>query len=226
MRRRLAIAFIASLALLAPAFASGSGFRFKVPDGWIDLSPTASITPEVLSRLPPAAERIRRANVSFYAADLDHMHDGNLVTALARVDSKLVPITDESMKMLIADFEASFGTRGPDMSARVTEAGFVSIGGVTCIRFVGEVDKRGLKGKSINYLIPGHNEHAVLVYSTDPGAFAHYQPIFDAAAAATVGAEEPPNFSIRPFPLLIGALLIGFFSVWLVRFVRRRRRPV
>ena len=102
------------------------------------------------------------------------------------------------------------------------------IGGVTVARYLGELDVDGKRIKQLGWLMPGHGQSASLTYSTTDDQFAHYEPIFDAAARATTGLADPAEeLGGQLGRVLVRAalvMLLVFGALMVVRTLRARRR--
>ncbi|HZS39961.1 MAG TPA: hypothetical protein VFF06_24175 [Polyangia bacterium] len=200
MKKRTIVLFFAAAFFAAPARASATGFHFQVPPGWVDLSPSAP--PANFARLTPEqAQLIRDGRFAFYAADVEHSDDGFTENVNVTLEPGAAPVTEALLQQLTAEIDAEVRKQRAGMSERIVDTKLVQIGGVTCGRYVGELQMVTPAGayqvKQIGYIIPGHEQHAIITYSTTPADFARYQPVFDAAALATTGAEEPTGFFRR-----------------------------
>jgi hypothetical protein len=211
--------------VLAPSVAMAGAFQFRVPDGWTNLSPDAP--PSELVKAPPQLlEQVRSAGFVFYAADLAHADDGFMENVNVTVGPGGERVTPAVLDDVASRMDAEVKKQG-DASYRVIEKGVVTIGAATAGRFVGELGLQAMTVKQIVYLIPGASSQAVVTYSTTPAEFARYQPIFDAAAQATVGAADPPSTLQRYASragrgALVGGILGGLAA--LVAGLARRKK--
>jgi hypothetical protein len=222
------LALVALAAVLLGSRAGAASFKFRVPDGWVDLSPGA---PEAnFAQLPPSlSQQIKSMHLAFYAADVAHGADGFMENVNVQVEPGAAPITPSLLAELSSAMDDEIKKQGGQVTYRLLESALVKVGGVTSGRYVGELGMGGQIVKQVGYIIPGHEQHAILTYSTTPADFDHYRPIFDAAAQATVGAEEPLDFWQRILRragrgALVGGVAGGLGAlVWGVR--RKRRGP-
>ena len=175
------------LAVLAfiPAVAHAD-FTFKVPPGWTDLSPNAPAA-NFAKIEPVLAAQFRQATYTFFAADLDGRGDGFMENVNATVYPKPHAINLAELKEIGEQIDAEVKKVDPRFSMQILDTKVVKIGGVECGRYIGLLTMGDKVVQQISYLLPGRNEHAVLTYSTVPAQFKRYQPVFDAAAKATVG---------------------------------------
>lgn len=225
MQKRTVVVFFAALLGGGDAHAAVTGFQFKVPDGWVDLSPNAP--PANFARLPPEmSQQLRAQTLAFYAADLDHGGGGYLVNVNAAVRPGAIAVDEHTVDELAASIERDLKKQGaPGTSYRVTSRALTKIGGVTVGRFLADVSMSGHALKQVGYLLPGHGEHALLTYAATPEEIDRYLPSFDAAAQATGGlveAEEPLTIANVAVRSLAAALLVGGLA-WLVSALRRKR---
>jgi hypothetical protein len=225
MKKLALVALVAAVVWSRPAAAS---FKFRVPDGWVDLSPGA---PEAnFAQLPPTlAQQIKSMHLAFYAADVAHGADGFMENVNVQVEAGATAITPSMLAELSSAMDDEIKKQGGQVTYRLLQSELVKVGGVTSGRYVGELGMGGQTIKQVGYIIPGHQQHAILTYSTTPADFDHYRPIFDAAAQATQGAEEPLDFWQRILAraahgALWGGLAGGLGA--LVWGVRRKKRAV
>ena len=198
-----------SLALLllvsSVAQAAPSKFVFKVPPGWVDISEGAP--PANLARVPAVlVEEARKNHFAFCAADVDHADDGFMENVNAIVEPGTAKIDMTFMHQLgesIADEAKKAGS-----NHHVVELGLAKASGVTVGRYVSELGAPPNTVKQVGYIIPGKDSHAILTYSTTPAEFARYAPIFDQAAQATLGVEEPPLFHWQSVVATVVALVL------------------
>src|SRR5579862_6555268 len=188
MKKRTFVLFL----LLAPAAARADGFHFKVPDGWVDLSPTAPA--KNFERLAPEmAAQVRAQKLAFFAADLDHASElmtnvsGTVLPGGGRITNATL---DEAEKRVAAEI-----AKQPGFAYRVTSRELLDWNGVAVARFVAELDNRGHLVKQLGFMLPGDKQTAMLTYATSENEFEHYRPIFDAAARATGGLVAAPSKS-------------------------------
>lgn len=211
---RSACAFLVAFACCAlaradaPVGTAPTRFKFTAPRGFTATSPD-ELKANAAAAPPELAERIRDTNYAFYAADLarrgtDFMENENVI-----VEAGSLSVTSDTLP----DYERQVqdeAARVPGMSVRFVDASLRKIGGVTCGRFVQELTIQGHLVKQIGWLIPGHGEHALITFSTVPDRFDQYAPLFDQAAMATIGAEEPSVLGRLSRPsrfVIIGGLL-------------------
>lgn len=182
---------VLALLLALPLPALASGFQFKVPPGWVDLSPGAP--PANFAGLPPTlVQQIKAGNFAFYAADLAHADDGFMENVNATVEAGSEKISQKLVDEMAAHLGDEVEKQAPGVSVKVVEKRLVDWSGVTVARLVVELGG-SIHARQVQYLLPGPTEHAVVTYSTTPEQFATYQATFDAAAQATGGVAEPPG---------------------------------
>ena len=220
------LALVLALAL-APSAARASSFRFKVPAGWVDLSPGAPpenfkpISPEMLAQ-------VKGQHAAFFAADIAH-GEKFLVNVNAIVDHGTSPVTEELLQQIGGELSEGMRKQGAGFEGRMLEHRVIDIHGVICGRYVNELKIGGLPVRQVGYLLPGHDEHAIVTYSASPEQFPQYEKIFDAAAQETAGLAEPESGGSQIFKRAgRGALfggIAGGVAVLLLGLLRRKKRP-
>jgi hypothetical protein len=188
-------------------------FQFATPPGWTNLSPGAPPSPG-LEKVPPALiAQAHSGQFAFFAADLDGAADGFMENVNVIIQGGGAKITDEFLHEVGRSISEEAKKAGTDY--RVLEMSLSKIGDVTVGRYVGELVLGDRTVKQVGYLLPGHDEHAIATYSTTPADVPRYAPIFDKAALATVGVEDPPLFRWEQVAATAGALvlLIGYSIV-------------
>jgi hypothetical protein len=199
-------------------------FQFAVPPGWTNVSP--NLPPSELAKAPPAiVEQVKQGHFAFFAAELDGADDGFMENVNVIVDPGSTRITSTFLKEVVDNIGAEVQKSGAQY--RVVESGLSKVNGVTVGRYVGEMTIAGSTVKQIGYILPGKNEHAIATYSTTREKFPQYQPIFDRAAQATLGVEEPGLFSDSSSPLRwqsILATLAAVAALIVYSIIAQRRR--
>jgi hypothetical protein len=223
---------VVSLGLLLAARAAAAepgagGFTFSPPPGWIDISRGA---PEAQrQKAPPAllaqADNPGMAFVAFEPASGDD--DGFVENMNAVVETgKRPPLaTREGLVELEKMLETELGKQG--MTYRSLKMEIVKVGGVTAGRLVGEMKVPNGLVNLVQFAIPGKQSHATLTFTTTPDKLAHYEPIFDAAAQATLGAVEPRAGSSITDSAIRGAIIGGIaggIGALIAGMMKRRRR--
>jgi hypothetical protein len=185
MRKRTIALFVA-LASMAPlGAAAATGFRFHAPDGWIDLSPGAPA--KNFERLAPeVAAQMRAQHVNFYAADLDHAEQ-YLTNMTGVVTPGAIHIDESSLDELARQIAAELKKQPGNLTFQMTRRELLQLDDVTVARYVGDLTVGNQHLKQVGYLLPGHDEKAILTFSTVDSELARYQQAFDAAARATTG---------------------------------------
>jgi hypothetical protein len=165
-------------------------FKFKTPAGWLDLSANAPAAN--FAKAPPQVAATARAQkLPFFAADVQHANDGFMENAnVVLVDGTIV-INEQTIRTWAENMDAEVKKQSAIASLKLLETTIVQIGGVHCARLVALLTIGQGTVQQVTYVIPGHRQHAVLTYSTVPAQFKQYEPIFDAAARETKGAESP-----------------------------------
>ncbi len=176
------------LCLSALPVEAATAFRFRIPDGFRDLSP--GLPDATFAGLPDAI--VTEAKSGKYAAfgmDLRE-EDGFYENFNAVVQSGALKVSEdfanEHKAMLPVEYSKLLG--GPVV---VIEHGLASLGGIPVVRAVYDVQNPDLPMRQMQYMIPGGNdEWAILTYTATPQTFDRYRPIFEASAAATQGGKE------------------------------------
>jgi hypothetical protein len=216
MKKRTIVLFF----LLGSAAARADGFRFVVPQGWVDLSPTAPA--KNFERLAPEmASQLRAQKLAFFAADLDHATE-----LMTNVSGTLLPGSGRITMATLDDAErhvAAEIAKQPGFAYHVMSRELVDWNGASVARFVAELDNHGHRVKQLGFMIPGATQTAMLTYATNEAEFDHYRPIFEAAARGTAGVAASPSRSSELLGVAIraGILMVAVFAVLLV--VRRLR---
>jgi hypothetical protein len=217
--------------MTALAFVTLAAFKFAVPTGWVDLSP--GTPPANMSRVPADqrqafAEAVDSGKYPFIAADVDHADDG----FTENVNATLLPgsetITPLLLDQIAVELEKGLQVNGQSFRPRVLEKAMVTIGGVRCGRYVNLLDVSGSRVQQIVYILPGRTNRAILTYSTTPEQFVKYRPVFDGAALATQGIEEPAgSWGAAKRAGVRGALvggIAGGLAALVISLVRRKKR--
>jgi hypothetical protein len=217
--RTTLLAVTLSVAIVAPAHA----FKFAVPPGWTDLSPGAPA--DNWKGVPPElAQQVRAGSFAFYAADVAGSNDGFMENVNATVLPGRAKVTMQVLDQIAADLGAEVSRQLPGVQLQVLEKKLVEIHGVTCGRLVGLMQGAGTRAKQVQYLLPGPTEAAMVTYSTTPEKFAHYEPIFDAAAAATGGLGEGRSIGDSALRGAIFGGVSAAIAVTLLGLLKMRRR--
>jgi hypothetical protein len=170
-----------------PAEAS-TAFRFRIPDGFRDLSP--GVPDATFAGLPEAiVTEARSGKYVAFGMDLSE-EDGFYENFNAVVQSGALKVSEdfarEHKAQLPVEYSKLLG--GPVV---VVEHGISSIGGVPVVRAVFDAQNPDFPMRQMQYMIPGGNgEWAILTYTATPLTFDRYRPVFEASAAATEGAQE------------------------------------
>lgn len=181
---RWIVAFIATLLAVGVAMAAQSQFRFRVPEGWIDISPGAP--PENLTKVLPQIRAQAESNVIgerlFMAAPPDV---AALAMAYLASEADSYPLDGE-------DFEAARARLGWHGQFVVENGQREVVRGLTWARFTGHTGADP-DTRFVCYVIPGNPRSITLLMAAPSASFAQLLPSFDAAARATEGAENPPK---------------------------------
>jgi hypothetical protein len=168
-----------------------SGLVFKIPDNWLDLSPTA---PEAnFKQAPPQVEAmIKNGNYALFAFDPKKFGTGfaenfNVVS----VKSPMPKVDAATAKRLSEETRDYIVRTMPGSTYQVNEVGIVELEGVPCARWIADGSFSGVHVRQLVYAVPSGGEHAILTYSSTPTDFAKYLPLFDASAKATRGVKPP-----------------------------------
>jgi len=170
-----------------PAQASPE-FRFRIPEGFRDLSP--GVPAESFDGLPDTI-RTETQSGKYAAFGMDVSdEDGFYENFNAVVQTGALRVTEdfasEHKAKLLEEYPKLLG--GP---VSIVEHGIGSLGGIPVVRVVFDVKSPDLSMRQLQYLVPGGNEQwAILTYAATSSTFDRYRPLFEASAAATVGARE------------------------------------
>ena len=191
----------------AEAQVSVPPFTFQVPAGWVNLSPGAPETN--FAGLPPAIVAQAR-QLRFMAMDLAGAGDGFAENVNLQLVSCTGRFTPELMDQVASQAPAQIQRMAPGSRFQIIEKGVLSVGGVMAGRMVFDLDLAGGPSmRQLQYQLPAGSQCAILTYSSTPGDFARYLPMFEAAARATTGLSEPPSRALGLFSRIGGAGLRG-----------------
>jgi hypothetical protein len=183
---------VLALCLSALPAEASTAFRFRIPDGFRDLSP--GLADATFAGLPEAiVSEARSGKYVAFGMDLRE-EDGFYENFNAVVQPGALKVSEdfasEHKAMLPVEYSKLLG--GP---VAVIEHGIATLGGVPVVRAVYDVQSPDLPMRQMQYMIPGGNEEwAILTYTATPQTFDRYLPIFEASAAATQGAQETKLF--------------------------------
>jgi hypothetical protein len=101
-----------------------------------------------------------------------------------------------------------------------------TLGGVTVLRAVYDVQNPDVPMRQLQYVIPGGRKWAILTYTATPMTFARYAPAFEASAAATRGIADAELFDFSR-ALTMGAFggAVGGLIGLVVHLKRKRWAP-
>jgi hypothetical protein len=187
---------VLALCLSALPAEASTAFRFRIPDGFRDLSP--GLPDSTFAGLPEAVvSEARSGKYVAFGMDLRE-EDGFYENFNAVVQQGTLKVNEdfasEHKAMLPVEYSKLLG--GPVV---VVEHGIVPM-------------------RQMQYLVPGGNdEWAILTYTATPETFDRYRPIFEASAAATEGAQESKLFDYSKIGMgaLYGAgigLVVGLIA--------------
>jgi hypothetical protein len=204
-------------------------FTFQVPAGWVNLSPGA---PEENFRGLPPALLAQARKVHFMAMDMAGAHDGFAENVNANIVDCMGRFTPELMEKVAGMAPLEIQRLAPGSRVRIIEKGLVDLQGVKAGRMVFDCTLAGGPSmRQLQYHVPGGRRCAILTFSSTPGEFSRYLPVFEAAARAIGGVAEPPaqaGFLARiGKSALRGALIGGIaggLAVLLVGLLRRKKR--
>ena len=169
-----------------------TSLRFKIPEGWVDLSSDAPR--ENFVGLDPAlAKAAQSSKLHKTAMDLAHGNDGfveNLTVALAPCPG---PFDQKLVDELVTYFPDAVAHEAPGATIQTLSQSLVQIDNVNAGRFENVVVIEGVKIRQLVYVIPGGAECATMTYSTTEQAWPQYLAVFDASAKATTGVATPPQ---------------------------------
>ena len=172
------------------AVAAASSWQFVIPEGWVDLSPGKPVPEGV----PEEVATMTQSGIFVvYGMDLKGAKDGFAENVNAVVQPAVLVADEAELARYASELPAQVRREVPGAKATVLEQGVVPIGGVPSFRFVVDVDAPQAHMRTLQYVIPGGSEAAMLTYTSTPDAFATYLPTFEKAAAATQGAAAAPT---------------------------------
>jgi hypothetical protein len=184
----IARALVLALCLSSLSAEASAAFRFRIPDGFRDLSP--GIPEASFAGLPDAiVTEARSGKYAAFGMDLRE-EDGFYENFNAVVQPGALKVSEDFANghkaQLPLEYSKLLG--GPVV---VLEHGIASLGGVPVVRAVYDVQNPDSPMRQMQYLIPGGNaEWAILTYTATPTTFERYRPLFEASAAATAGGQE------------------------------------
>lgn len=225
MATKTMVLVVAAACWCAPAAAEA--FTFRVPPGWVDLSPGA---PDAnFEGLPPAlVSSARSGTYAAVAIDL-RPTDGDPANFNAVVRPGAQRVTEEAVAYFADGLPRELTRVNPLATSRALEHRVVTVGDVHFGRVVMETSVvLGGAMRQLVYVIPGEGQTAVVTYSCPPAQYERYEPIFDAAARATLGAVEPsaPESALERILRrgAVGGILgaLGGVVVWLSKKGRSR----
>lgn len=202
----LAVLLTSSVAMAAPKF------RFRLPPGWVDLSP--GTPPENLGKvLPSVAERARKDDVGERLLFAAAPEMEAVMTAYLMSEADSEPM--DANALLRA--QTRFGWHGMFITE---EAHLERIGGLVWGRLVGHVGGNESM-RFVYYAIPGNPRSVSLMFAAPASSFDSLIATFDDVARATEGAENPPakhhGWEVIGL-LLFAAALLGWMRL-------RKKRP-
>jgi len=211
----VASAFLLLAAGRAPA---ATGFRFHIPEDWVDLSPGAPA--DNFDQVPVYVTRLVRSH-KFVAVAYDMAGRSGHFVANVNVDVQqaVLPISERKLAKIQAEYERATARGG--YPVHVVDASIRNIQGVPAARLVSDVRMMGSELRQVVYLIPGYKETAAMTFTTERSRFDEYAPVFDATAERTEGVRAPPpmllGFDLRE---MLRAGLIGGLIGGCIAFVR------
>lgn len=210
--RSTAIGALFALFVTTVAGATTTAFRFRVPSGWVDLSP--GVPAENLARvLPTVRERAEDNRIGerlFMAAPPDVE-----AVAMAYLASEA-----DSNPLDGRGFDAARAHLGWQGHFVVEEGRREVVRGLVWARFTGRIADRPGK-RFVCYVVPGNPRSVTVLLAAPADSIESLLPAFDDAARATEGAENPPEKArgVEAFMLLgLGLVILGWMRL------RRRKR--
>jgi len=179
---------ISAAVLLVPAGGwAETGFQFEVPDGWVDLSPTAPAAN--LKRVAPEfLAQITTAHVVFRAAPLDGA--GNPKATMLGAVFPGTPDIQDVANSIVEQYAEELGTI-PEAAIAAEKSEFVEIGNVTVVRRVVQLQAPGIWIKQMFYVMPGREATATATLAVyDEDSFEVHRSAFEAAAQRTTGLHD------------------------------------
>ena len=189
LRTALLIAVVLASATVVLAAPARAAWSFAVPDGWTDLSPGKPVPKGV----PEAVAAQTQSGIyAFYAMDLGGAKDGFAENVNAVVNPGTLVANERSLGEYVATLPAQASRELPGGSIQVVEKSVVQVAGVDSLRILCDVDALSVKLRTLQYIVPGGDNVAVVTYSSTPTEFARYLPVFEAAVQKTQGAAAAP----------------------------------
>jgi hypothetical protein len=166
-------------------------FTFSTPPGWLNVSRDSSAADR--ARIPAAMlEQLDSGKFAFFAADVDHVDDGFMVSvnAVLRMGR---PFAMTMAALDVIQGGAAKNLKEMGFEYQPVKKEIVKIGGVDCGRTVGNLRTPNNDDlTTVGYVIPGRGAAVTLTFTSPRNAFPRYEAIFDAAARQTRGAASPP----------------------------------
>jgi len=217
-RRRLHRAFATLVAAVVfllgrDAVADAGAFTFYIPEGWVDLSPG---TPEAnLDRVTPdvriAAKGVRANPESLLYAALPD--SDTVMYAIMRPETSTEPLDDAALQRAANDI-------GWHDHFVVEKKNVEVVDGLAWGRFFGKTDN----GKRfLTYLVPGRPRSLLLVFIARADSFDASLPVFEKAARATRGAEQPLPPKTPP-PVGFGVMAVLAIAILLLNRARSNKK--
>lgn len=215
--------FLVLCILWLPVDASPA-FRFQIPEGFRDLSP--GLPDASFEGLPNAiVAEVRSGKYVAFAMDFRE-EDGFYENFNVVVQKGAMRVDEDFANGYKKTFPAEF-SRILGAPVAVLECGVSTLGGVTVLRTVYDVQNPAVPMRQLQYMVPGGNEEwATLTYTATPSTFERYLPSFEASAAATEGATDAKVFDWGRVGR--GALYgagIGAVVGLILQIVKKRKKP-
>jgi hypothetical protein len=204
------------LCLSVPVAAQGVyAFQFQVPDGWRRLSgdypdPANLPADAINSSDGIPADYVREAmngTYQFYA--VDPIGDWPFTvgaTAAGALVGETHQVTQETIEWYISGLAAntSAGTK-----IKIDEGRLLKLKGIDVAVFSGSVEGPDGRLSTLQYLIPGKTQSAILTYRCAPKDYERYRPVFESAAMATMGAYDHSPRMDWGRTVFVGLLVAG-----------------
>ncbi len=191
-------------------------FTFPIPEGWTDVTAEPGALARAWPELVAAVESGQYVKV---AADL---RDGPTAgcSMLVVVRPQRLAVTERVVDDIAAVMIKAIGEKG--VTAEILEKSQTELNGIRVGHFVARLVHDGEEEMRVAHLIPGKNEHALIVFVSPSEAFAAAQPVFEDTARHVTGGENTKSRAEQfKWPMIF--FLLAGLSMMLRNRAQRRR---
>jgi hypothetical protein len=157
------------------------------PAGWLDLSAGRPAPSDL-----PAHDLAVAAASQAYAVDPATAATGYSTTMMAKVVPQALVPDEKTLGEVITGFAQGIHAQSPDAGLSIVERGIVDLQGVPAMRIVADLTSPRKRLRLVQFVVPGGDSTAVLVYTAAPQAFARNLSLFEANARTVEGAGAAP----------------------------------